>query len=72
MFFEPSSKGSWGLSNVLFIILHPVTFVFIDDSTFLLYRVFIFGSYQEVLDGSASFEVNFHPLFVANLLNALT
>ena len=72
MFFEPFFKSSWGLSNVVFITLHPVTFVSVDDSTFLLYRIFIFGSHQEVLDGSASFEVHFHPIFAANLLNALT
>ena len=52
--------------------LHPVIFISIDDSTFLLYRVFIFGSHQEVLDGSTSFEVHFHPIFAANLLNAFT
>ena len=56
----------------LFITFHPVTFVSVDDSTFLLYRVFIFGSHQEVLDGSTSFEVHFHPIFAANLLNAVT
>ena len=29
-------------------------------------------SHQEVIDGSTSFEVHFHPIFAANLLNALT
>ena len=72
MFSEPFSKSSWGLSNVLFITLHPVTLISIDDSTFLLYRIFILGSHQEVFDSGASFKVHLYPIFAANLLNALT
>ena len=53
-------------------MLHPVTLVSIDDSTFLLYRFFIFGSHQEVFDGSTSFKVHLYPIFAANLLYALT
>ena len=72
MFSEPFSKSSWGLSNVLFITLHPVTLVSIDDFTFLLYRIFIFGSHQGISDGSTSFKVHLYPIFAANLLNTLT
>ena len=56
MFSEPLSKSSGGLSNVLFITLYPVTLVSVNDSTFLLYRIFFFGSHQEILDGRTSFE----------------
>ena len=72
MFSEPFSKSSQGLSNVLFITLHPVALVSIDDSTFLLYRIFIFGSHQEVFDSSTSFKVHLYPIFAANLLFTLT
>ena len=70
MFLEPFTKSSWGLSNIFLITIHPVTMVSVDDSTLLLDWVFVFGSYQEVLDGSASF--NLYPKLSANVLNALT
>ena len=56
MFSEPFSKSSWGCSNVFFITIHPVTLVSVDDSTLLLYRIFILGRHQEVLDSGTSFK----------------
>ena len=49
-----------------------MTLVSIDDSTFLLYRILIFGSHQEVFDSSTSFKVHLYPIFAANLLYTLT
>ena len=62
MFLEPFSKSSWGLSNVLFITIHPVTLIYVDDSTLLLDWIFVFGRHQEVLDGGASFKVHYFVL----------
>ena len=72
VFFEPLSKCSWGLSNVFFITFHPVTFVSIYDSTFLLDGIVIFWSHQKVLDGIASFKVDLHSMFTACFLYAFT
>ena len=72
MFFKPLSKCSWGLSNVLLITFHPVTFVSIYDSTFLLDGILIFWSHQEVIYSVASFKVDLHSIFIACFLYALT
>ena len=61
MFLEPFSKCSWGLSNIFFITVHPVTFISVDDSTLLLDWIFVFGSHQEVLDSGASFTIHLYP-----------
>ena len=42
-FFEPLTKGSWGLSYIFLITLQPSIFVTIDDPTLLLHRIFILG-----------------------------
>ena len=72
MFLEPLSKGSWGLSNIFLITLHPVTLVSINDPTHLLDRILIFWSHQEILDGVASFKIDLHSMFTAYFLQALT
>ena len=72
MFLEPLSKCSGGFSYVFFITLHPVTFISVDDSTFLQYRIFVLWNHQEVFDGTASFKMDLHPVFVARSLHALT
>ena len=72
MFFEPLSKCSWGLSNLFLITLHPVTFVSIYDSTFLLEGILVFCSHQEVLDSFAPFKVNLHSMFTACFLYTFT
>ena len=71
-FFEPLSKCSSGLSNVFLITFHPVTFVSIYDSTFLLDGILIFWSHQKVLDDIASFKVDLHSMFAASFLYAFT
>ena len=70
MFFEPLSKCSARLSNALFITLHPVTFIFIYDST--LFKDGIFVLWSKVLDGHAFFKVHLYPMFTACFLDALT
>ena len=72
VFFEPLSKFSWRLSNVFLITFHPVTFVSIYDSTFLLDGILIFWSHLDVLDGIASFELDLHSMFSACFLYAFT
>ena len=58
--------------QVLSKVLFPVTPVTIYQFTFLCDGVLIFGGHQEVLDGDASFEMTFYPMFTANVLRTLT
>ena len=67
-----SPKCSRGLSNILLITFHPVTFVSIDDSTFLLDGILAFWSDQDVLDGITSFKIHLHTMFPACLFEAFT
>ena len=69
VFFEPLSKCPWGLFLVTF---HPVIFVSMYDSTFLLDGILMLGSHQEVLYGIAFFKVDLHSMFTACFLYALT
>ena len=71
VFFEPLSKCSWEISNVFLITFHPVTFVPMYDSTFLLDGILIFWSHQEILDGIASFKVDLHSMFTECYLYTL-
>ena len=72
MFLGPLSKCSGGISYIFFITLHPVTFISIDDSTFLQYGIFVLWNHQEVFDGIASFKMDLHPMFVACSFQAFT
>ena len=72
VFLGPLSKCSWRLSNILFITLHPVTFVSIYDSTFLEDGIFVLGSQKEVYDGLASSKVHLYPMFTASFLYIIT
>ena len=72
MFLEPLSKCSGGLSYVIFITLHPVTFIPVDNSTLLQYRIFVLWSHQEILDGIASFRRDLHSMFIAYFPDAFT
>ena len=56
MFSEPLCKGSAKFPNIFFITVHPATPEPVDHSTLLQDGVSIFGVYQEVLDGVASFK----------------
>ena len=58
--------------NVLLLTVHPATLVPVDHTTFLQDGVPIFGVYQEVPDGIASFEIHFNPMFSADVLAAFT
>ena len=72
MYLEPLSKCSGRLSYIFFITLHSVTFISVDDPTFLHYRILVLWSHQEVFDGNASFKVDLYPIFVACSLQAFT
>ena len=71
-FFEPFSKCSGRLFNIFLITFHPITFISVDDPTFLQHRNLVLGGHQEVLDGDASSEVNLYPLLVASSLYTFT
>ena len=70
MFLEPLSKCPGGFSYIFSITLHPVTFISVDDSTFLQPRIFVLWSHQEVSDGVASFKIDLHSMFIACSLHA--
>ena len=72
MFFEPLSKGSGGLSYILLITLHSITFVSIDDPTLFQHRILILGDHQEVFDGDTSSKVYLYPMFVASSFHTFT
>ena len=72
VFFEPLTKGSWGLSYIFLITLQPSIFVTIDDPTLLLHRIFILGGHQEVFDGGTSFEIYLYTIGAAFLLDTFT
>ena len=65
MFLEHLSKCSGGFPYIFFITLHPMTFISVDDSTLLQYRIFVF-------DAITPFKVNLHSMFVACSLDAFT
>ena len=65
MLLEPLSKCPGGFPYIFFITPHPMTFISVDDSTFLQYRIFVLWSHQEVFDGITSFKVDLHSMFVA-------
>ena len=71
-FFEPFSRRSCRLTNILLITLYPVTLLPIYHSTFLCNGALIFGHHQEVIDGVASFVVYLYPIFTPNVLKSLT
>ena len=72
MFFEPLSNCSRGFTNVFLITLHPATLVSVDDSTFLLDGILVFGSHWEVFDCVTSLKVHLHSIFTACFLHTLT
>ena len=72
VFFEPLCKGSYRLSNVLFLAPIFIAFVSIHDSTFVGYRILVLCSHLEPFDGLSSFEVNLHPKFLARFLDPVT
>ena len=72
MFSGPLCKRSAKFPNIFFITVHPATPKPVDHSTLLQDGISIFGVYQEVLDGVASFEKYFYPMFSADVFAALT
>ena len=72
MFSEPLCKCSARFLNIFFITVHPATPEPVDHSILMQDGISIFGAYQEVLDGVASFEKHFYPMFSADIFAALT
>ena len=72
VFLEPFSKCSGGLSNLLLITFHSITFVSIDDPTLLHHTILVLGGHQEVLDGNTSSKVDLYPMFVTSSLDIFT
>ena len=60
MFLQPFTKSSGRLTNVLFITLHPITFILVDDTTSFQLWILIFGCHQEAFDGDTSLEVHLY------------
>ena len=58
--------------NVLFISLHPVTFISAYYSTFFKDVFFILRSHRKASNGLASSKVHLYPIFVAYCLQTLT
>ena len=69
---EPLFKCSGRLCYIFFITLHLVTFISVDDPTFLQHRIFVFGGHQEVFDCNISFKMDLYPIFVACSFQAFT
>ena len=72
MFSKPFTKGSWGLSYIFLITVHPPTFVTVDDPTFLHHRIFILWGHQEVFDGGTSSKVYLYTIVAALFLDRFT
>ena len=66
VFFEPFTKGSWGLSCMFLITVHPATFVSVDDPTLLHHRILVLWGHQEVFNGSTSFEIYLYTIVAAH------
>ena len=49
MFFEPFSKSSGGLSYILFITVHSITFTSIDDPTLFHHWILVLGAIRRFL-----------------------
>ena len=63
---------SGGLSNILFITFHSITFVSIDDPTLFQHGILVLGGHQEVFDGDTSSEVDLYLMFVASSVDTFT
>ena len=72
MFFEPFSKSSGGLSYILLITLHSITFISVVDPTLCQHWILVLGGHQEVFDGNTSSEIYLYPMFVASSLHTFT
>ena len=72
MLFLSFTKGPGGFPYVLIITAKVTTFIPIDDTTVVDHRVFVLGGDQEVLDGTATFEVSLDALPTTDLFDAFT
>ena len=72
VFSEPVCKCFVIFPNIFFITVHPATPEPVDHSTLLQDGMSIFGVYQKVLDGVASFGKHFYPMFSSHIFAALT
>ena len=72
VFSEPLCKGPVWFPNIFFFIVQLATLVSVNHPTVLTAGVSLFRVYQEVLDGTAFFEIHFNTMFPADVLVAFT
>ena len=72
MFLVPLFKIPCWLSNILLIIIHPVTLISVYVPTFLEEWIFVFGGHKKVFDGMTSFDMYFNPILFGNTLVTFT
>ena len=71
-FLNLSAKVLPDFHSIFFFTVLPATLISVDDPTFLEDGFFVLRMYQEVLDGTASFEMHFNVMFPVDVLAALT
>ena len=72
MLFVSFTKGPGGFPNVFLITAYATTLVPVDGLTLVDHWVFVLGGNQEVLNGSATFEVGFNAISTTDLFDAFT
>ena len=72
VFLEPLSKSSGGLSYILLITLHSITFVSIDDPTLFQHWILVLGGHQKVFDGDTSSEEHLYAMFIGGSFYTFT
>ena len=72
MLFVSFTKGPGGFPYVLIITAQVTTLVPVDGTILVDHRVFVLGGDQEVLNGSATFEVGLNAIPTTDLFDAFT
>ena len=72
MLFVSFTKGPGGFPYVFIITGEVLTLIPIDSITLGDHGVFVLGGYQEVLDGTATFEVSLDTIPTTDLFDTFT
>ena len=72
MLFVSFTKGPGGFPYVFIITAKVPTLIPIDGITLVDHRVFVLGGDQEVLNGSATFEVSLNAISTIDLFDTFT